>query len=94
MEIKINLMEAYAIFKAIEARREWITDDVDADQGELPHLQSVYDKLLRFQVKVDIDSQTTSCPKCKGEGQLMRVQGGEVYYDECFKCKGTRKVNL
>jgi len=53
--MKLTAMEAYVIFKAIEARHQYITDDFEAPQEELEHLQSAYDKFRKFSIDVEIE---------------------------------------
>ena len=60
MEIKITMMEAYVIFKAVESRHQYVTDDFEAPQEELEFLQSVYDKMKMLKVDLVIINSETS----------------------------------
>ena len=60
MELKLTMTEAYVIFKAVEARCQYITDDFEAPQEELEFLQSVYDKMRELKADLVIINSETS----------------------------------
>src|SRR3990167_8525485 len=59
MDMELTSMEAYVIFNAIEARHQYVTDDFEAPQEELPHLQSAYDKFRQVKIELEINSSKT-----------------------------------
>jgi hypothetical protein len=52
--MELNATEFYVIYQALLARRDWISDDAEAPEEEMPFIESALEKISNLKIDIKL----------------------------------------